>query len=79
MNMRRRIITEGPERTEGMLNTAAVNPRSGAGIEEAGAACTSEVGSAVPSSWLAGSRVGKPVEGRLMEGPERSPGDAEVG
>lgn len=77
MNMRRRIITEGPE---GMLNTAAaVNPRSGAGIEEAGAACTSEVGSAVPSSWLAGSRVGKPVEGRLMEGPERSPGDAEVG
>ena len=60
------------ERTEGMLNTAAaVDRRSGPGIEEAGAACTSEVGAAVPSSWVVGSRVGIPVEGRLKEGPER--------
>jgi hypothetical protein len=81
MNLRRRLITEGPERTEGMLNTAAaVDRRSGACIEEAGAACTCEVGAAgLPSSWVAGSRVGKLVEGILMEGLERSPGAAEVG
>ena len=80
MNLNRTIITEEPESTEGMLNTAAASRRSAAGIKQAAAAaCTSEVGAAVPSSWVVGSRIGKPVEGRLKEGLERSPGAAEVG
>jgi hypothetical protein len=63
-----------------MLNTAAaVDQRSGADIKQAGVACTSEADAAVPSSWVVGSRVGKSVEGRLKEGPERSPRAAEVG
>ena len=55
-----------------MLNTAAaVDRKSGACIEEAGAACTSEGAAGLPSSWVVGSRVDSPVEGRLKEGPER--------
>ena len=64
---------------EGILGTAAaaVNRRSEAGIEEA-VIYTSEGAAGLPS-WVVGSRVGKPAEGRLKEGPERSPGAAEFG
>lgn len=56
-------------RIEGMLGNAAVNRRSGAGIERP-VTYTSEGAAGFPS-WVVGSRVGKPAEGRLKEGPER--------